>query len=63
MIYKSVLLEDCTIVYVSYKEMTLKSIRTKTKYPVGVLLVALVDQRITTDVSAFNTQKFPCIMY
>lgn len=36
-IYKSVLLEDCTIVYVSYKEMTLKSVRTKIKYPVGIL--------------------------
>lgn len=28
-INKSVLLEDCTIVYVGYKEMTLESVRTK----------------------------------
>lgn len=28
-LYKSVLLEDCTIVYVAYKEMTLESVRTK----------------------------------
>jgi len=46
-LYKSVLLEDYTIVYVSYKEITLKSIWTKIKYPAkGILPAALADQRM-----------------
>jgi len=61
-INKSVLLEDCTIVYVGYKEMTLESVRTKLNtYSVGILLAYSIKQiKGCRDVSAYNTRKLPC---